>query len=305
VPVIKGIDVSNHQERIDWARAKADGISFAYVKASEGTTFADPKYQAHVTGAKAAGIKTGAYHFARPDTHTHTRSDGATINIAKDARAEADWFLSLAAPRPGDLLPALDLETAGLPAEEMVAWTRAWLDRVRGRIAARPVLYTYPAFWSALGQTTAFRLYPLWIANYGVTEPQLCAGWRRYAIWQYTSSGSVDGVPGRADLNRLADGLALIAITYRPPKKRTPPKHTQNLPGPVPKPQWFWPWLRWRLGVGEFVGLGLNDRVRPDEAPAEIPDWAFACVEKLAKERTRERKGRPQAPRPRPRRSRP
>jgi lysozyme len=297
VPVIKGIDVSNHQERIDWARAKADGISFAYVKASEGTTFADPKYAAHVTGAKAAGIKTGAYHFARPDTHS--AADDKTA--AKDARAEADWFLSLARLRPGDLLPALDLETAGLPPEAMVAWTRAWLDRVRRRIAARPVLYTYPAFWSALGQTTAFRLYPLWIANYGVSEPQLCAGWRRYAIWQYTSSGSVDGVPDRADLNRLADGLSLTAIVYRPEKGRRPPARTQNLPGPVPKPQWFWPWLRWRLGVGEFVGLGLNDRVRPDEAPAEIPDWGFACIEKLA----RERKGRPQAPRPRPRRSRP
>ncbi len=275
--MIKGIDVSNHQDRVDWSRVKADGISFAYVKASEGTTFADPKYQAHVTGATAAGIATGAYHFARPDTNT--------ADVRKDARAEADWFLSLAPPERGDLLPALDLETAGLPAAQMVEWTRAWLDRVRARIGARPLLYTYPAFWSSLGATTAFRNYPLWIANYGVSEPQLPAGWRRYAIWQYTASGSVDGVPGRTDLNRLADGVTLADITYRPGKR--PPVRKQNLPGPVPKPVWFWPWLRWRLGVGEFVGLAMNERVRPDEAPAEIPDWAFQCVEKLAKERAR------------------
>src|SRR5215218_10339800 len=134
MPVVRGVDVSNHQDRIDWARARADGISFAYVKASEGTTFADPKYAAHTTGARGARIRTGAYHFARPDTNSS--------DTRRDARAEADWFLALAQPRPGDLLPALDLETAGLPPDAMVDWTRAWLDRVRRAIGARPILYT-------------------------------------------------------------------------------------------------------------------------------------------------------------------
>ena len=255
---------------------KADGISFAYVKASEGQTFVDPKYDAHVAGARSVGIKTGAYHFARPDTNS--------TDVARDGRAEADFFLSLAALRSGDLLPALDLETAGLPAAPMIAWTRAWLDRVRRNTGARPLLYTYPYFWEQMGQTTAFRTYPLWIANYGVAEPLLPGGWRRYAVWQYSASGTVDGIPGRTDLNRLADGVRLSDITYRPGRAPAPPP--QNLPGPVPKPVWFWPWLRWRLGVGEFVGLGMNARVRPDEAPEQIPEWAFHCVEKLASERS-------------------
>jgi len=275
--VIKGIDVSNHQERIDWSRVKAEGIAFAYVKASEGQTFVDPKYQAHVTGARSVGIKTGAYHFARPDTNS--------TDPAKDARAEADFFLSLAAPRSGDLLPALDLETGGLPAADMVVWTRAWLDRVRRTTGTRPLLYTYPYFWEQMGQTTSFRNYPLWIANYGVSEPMLPAGWRRYSVWQYSASGTVDGIPGRTDVNRLADGVKLSDLVYRAGKRPAAPP-AQNLPGPVPKPEWFWPWLRWRLGVGEFVGLGMNKRVRPDEAPAEVPTWAFACVEKLASERS-------------------
>jgi len=273
--VIKGIDVSNHQDRVDWSRVRAEGISFALVKASEGQTFADFKYAAHVAGARAVGIKTGAYHFARPDTDS--------ADPAADARAEADWFLSLARPRSGDLLPALDLETPGLPAEQMVVWTRAWLDRVRRAIGARPLLYTYPAFWAQLGQTTAFRNYPLWIANYGVSEPQLPAGWKSYAIWQYSASATVDGIPGRTDVNRLADGLTLKDITYRPGARPKPPP--QNLPGPVPKPDWFWPWLRWRLGAGEFEGLARNEKVRPDEAPPRVPGWARACLDKLEKER--------------------
>jgi lysozyme len=214
--LIKGIDVSNHQDRIDWSRVKADGITFAFVKASEGMTFADPKYDAHVAGAKSVGIKTGAYHFARPDTNS--------TDAARDARAEADWFLSLAAPRSGDLLPALDLETGGLPESQMVVWTRAWLDRVRKAIGVRPLVYTYPYFWEQMGQTKAFRTYPLWIANYGVSEPTLPGGWRRYAVWQYSASGTVDGIPGRTDLDRLADGLRLTHITYRPGRRAPAPR---------------------------------------------------------------------------------
>jgi GH25 family lysozyme M1 (1,4-beta-N-acetylmuramidase) len=281
--VIRGVDVSGHQGRIDWGRVKRDGIAFAIVKATEGVGWADPKYRAHTHGARAAGVAVGAYHFARPDTF----SGRSLAEARRDARAEADWFLAVAQPRPGDLLPALDLETAGLPAESMVAWTRAWLERAHRRLGARPLLYTYPAFWSFLGATRAFRSYPLWIAHYGVVEPQLPGSWRRYAVWQYTASGSVDGIAGRVDVDRLADGTTLADITYRPAEQPAPPK--PNLPGPVPKPSWFWPWLRWRLGVAEFEGLEGDERVRPDEAPDEIPRWAFACAEKLVAERRRRR----------------
>ena len=105
----------------------------------------------------------------------------------------------------------------------MVAWTKAWLDRVRKVIGVRPFVYTYPYFWEQLGGTTAFRNYPLWIANYGVSEPMLPGGWRRYWIWQYSASGTVDGIPGRTDLNRLADELRLTeSPTGRAPATAAP-----------------------------------------------------------------------------------
>jgi GH25 family lysozyme M1 (1,4-beta-N-acetylmuramidase) len=280
--VIRGIDVSNHQERIDWTRVRADGIAFAMVKASEGVSFADPSYRAHVAGARSVGIRIGAYHFARPDTP----GDGVAAAARRDARAEADRFVTIAQLRPGDLLPALDLETAGLSPESMIAWTRAWLDRVRRRTGARALLYTYPYFWQELGATKQFRSFPLWIANYGVREPALPGGWRRYAIWQYTATGRVPGIPGRVDLNRLHERLTLDDITYRPAQR---PRQAQHFPGPVPKPAWFWPWVRWRLGVGEFDGLARVAAVRPDEAPDEIPRWAHRSVDKLLAERKKRR----------------
>jgi len=273
--VIKGIDVSSHQDRIDWQRVKTDGVAFAYIKATEGVGFVDPKLGAFKAGASAAGIPHGFYHFARPDTHSGTTSK----TVAGDATAEADFFLSVAFPRRGELLPVLDLEIGGLASRLLVQWVKAWLEHVKSRAGVTPIIYTYPSFWSQMGSTTQFRTYPLWIANYGVTSPHLPAGWKKYTIWQYTSSGSLPGIAGLVDVDRLGDGVTLAQITNRP---APPPPPAQNLPGPVPKPDWFWPWVRWRMGVAEFEELAEQADVRPDEAPDRIPQWAWDSLTKLS-----------------------
>jgi GH25 family lysozyme M1 (1,4-beta-N-acetylmuramidase) len=274
--MIRGIDVSSHQGRVDWQRVKADGIAFALIKATEGIDFVDQNRGANATGAKAAGLPYGFYHFARPDTRS-----GTTLQSAiGDARAEADALLAVAFPKKGELLPVLDLETAGLPPARLAAWTKAWLERVTERIGTKPILYTFPGFWSKMSNTTEFSSYPLWIAHWRVEAPQLPAGWRRYTIWQHADDGKVDGIGGRVDLNRLHERTSLADITYRP-TPASPPPPAQNLAGPVPKPAWFWAWLRWRLGVGEFEGLAREQSLRPDEAPLTIPDWAKACEAKI------------------------
>ena len=207
--MIKGIDVSGHQDRIDWARVKADGISFAYIKATEGVGFVDPKFGAFAAGAEAAGIPHGFYHFARPDTHSGTTAQTAV----RDAQSEADAFLAVAFPQQGQLLPVLDLEIGGLRPRLLVQWAKAWLERVTKRAKVRPILYTNPAFWSQMGNTTQLGSYRLWIASYGLPAPRLPSGWKSYTIWQYTSSGRVPGIPGRVDLDRLADGVIPATIT--------------------------------------------------------------------------------------------
>jgi len=273
--MIKGIDVSSHQGRIDWQRVKADDISFVLIKATEGVGFVDPNLTANAAGAKAVGLPCGFYHFARPDTQS-----GRTVESAiGDARAEADALLAVAFPKSGDLLPVLDLETAGLPPARLLAWTKAWLERVTERTGVKPLLYTFPGFWPKLGDPSEFGGYPLWIAHWRVAAPQLPKGWRRHTIWQYADDGHVDGIRGRVDLNRLHPRTTLADITYTPSDVTPPPR--QNLPGPVPKPPWFGSWLRWQLGAGEFEGLAQNPSVRPDEAPLEVPGWALACEKKL------------------------
>jgi lysozyme len=283
--VIKGIDISMYQPKVDWEKVKADGIAFAIVKATDGVGYVDPKLTTHLDGARAAGVPCGCYHFAQPASNS-----GTTVAAARsDAEAEADWFLTNAFPKDGDVLPTLDLEKAGIPPERLVAWTRAWVDRVADRIGAKPMIYFSPSFWStSCGDSDALADCPLWIAHYDVDTPRIPAAWSSHTIWQYTSSGSVHGITGNVDLDRLADGVKLSEILYRP-KKITPRPETapaQNYPGPLPKPEWFWPWVRWQLGVGEFEGLAADEAFRPDEAPRKIPDWAWEGAKRLRDART-------------------
>src|SRR5947199_8086270 len=97
---IPGIDVSNWQGHIDWHAVAGSGVAFAVLKASEGTTYADPTFAFNWTNTKAQNILRAAYHFARPDKDT-------------DPVAEARWFLkalyAAGGPEPGDVV-ALDLE---------------------------------------------------------------------------------------------------------------------------------------------------------------------------------------------------
>lgn len=196
----EGIDVSHWQGVIDWAQVRAAGKRFAYIKASEDIDFVDDRYEINRTGAKAAGLFVGAYHFAQPDAATG------------DAIAEADHFVDTAQVASGDLAPVLDLErTGGLSSTALQAWAQSFLERVHERTGVRGVIYVSPNFWKTrMADTTWFAEngYPvLWVAHWtSANAPSTPAGdWgsRGWTFWQYSSEGSVPGITGRVDLDRM------------------------------------------------------------------------------------------------------
>jgi GH25 family lysozyme M1 (1,4-beta-N-acetylmuramidase) len=219
-----GIDVSRFNGVIDWPTVgSAGGIRFAFVAASRGSGAdcavkpnacgADPQFAANRANAKAVGIRVGPYHraFATGATRAEARAD---------AIAEADLFLAqVAALVPGELVPVLDVETpfTGLTASRLRTWVRVWVKRVHRRLGRKPMIYTSATSWAATGDTREFAKarFPLWVAHWNVSRPAVPAGnWagRGYAVWQHTSSGSVPGISGRVDLDRLRIGLAKITI---------------------------------------------------------------------------------------------
>ena len=184
-----GIDVSNHQVRVDWASVASAGATFAFAKASEGSNFADGWFASNWQGMKAAGLVRGAYHFARP-------SRGGPIT-------EANWFLRnlgyAGGVEPGDIL-VLDLEDDGVePEYDLTFWVNAWVQAVREAVGFSPIIYSrlsYLAHHS--GDSPDIWNLAVWLADYnsGVTPPSGAL------IWQYTDMGTMRGITTNFDMNR-------------------------------------------------------------------------------------------------------
>ncbi|MDP9101394.1 MAG: hypothetical protein M3N21_04520 [Actinomycetota bacterium] len=216
---LSGPDVASYQHpngaSIDWAAVRNEGRSWAFVKATEGTTYTNPYFAGDWRGASAAGLYRGAYHYARPS---------GTANSAQD---QAHFFASTIGSQsiPGTLPPIIDLEdSGGLSSAALVTWVTDFLTALQAATGRTPMLYTYPNFWhTQMADSTAFFTYPLWIANYGVSSPQ-SLGWPHWTFWQYTSTATVNGIPspGATDVsyfNGTALDLAALALagTWKPP----------------------------------------------------------------------------------------
>ncbi|MFB9238553.1 GH25 family lysozyme [Plantactinospora siamensis] len=189
---IKGIDVSSHDHTlgaIDWPAQAAGGVSFAYVKATEGTYYVNPYFDGDNRDAKAAGILVGAYHYARPDK--------------KDPVNEANYFIDHAqwVKDSQTLVPFLDLEWPygslnlpacwGLSTAELTGYIRSFANQVQARIGRKLMIYTNTNWWNpCTGNSTAFGDLPLDIAGYTASLPPLPSGWSSTAVWQYAAGNN-------------------------------------------------------------------------------------------------------------------
>ena len=160
-----GIDVSHWQGTVDWTKVDGDGVQFAFMKATDGTSYTDPQFARNWSQARSHGIDRGAYHFAEPSSAsgsavTQARHFVSTVGSMKHA---------------GDLPPVLDLEVSGgLGRTALTSWVSTWLSTVEQLTGRNPMIYVSPSFWEYyLGNSTAFHHYPLWVANYGVSSPRV------------------------------------------------------------------------------------------------------------------------------------
>jgi lysozyme len=203
---LKGIDVSHYDGTIDWPTVKSGGIAFSFAKATEGTTYVDPTFATNWNGMKSAGITRGAYHFF------HSNMDVTT---------QVDFYLSTVGTfSPGDLPPTLDLEVTDGSSPATVSSTAiAWLDAVAAKTGTKPILYASPSFvTSDMGSPAGLENHAiLWLANYGVTCPDVPAPYTSWTIWQSSSTATVTGVPGSSgacDIDTFdGNAAALAAIT--------------------------------------------------------------------------------------------
>lgn len=198
-----GVDVSEHDGEIDWAAVRASGIDFAMIRLgyrgySQGTIAQDPYFLANLEGATKAGLKVGVYFFSQATTEDEAREEAAFVtSTLQDAGA------TLAYPVVFDEEPITNGDVArtdGMSDEQFSKNAVAFCQAV-AQAGYEPAVYGNQHDLAKLDLTGALANYQVWYAEYGVSQP---SGEVDFTMWQYTDSGTVDGIPttaGQVDVN--------------------------------------------------------------------------------------------------------
>jgi GH25 family lysozyme M1 (1,4-beta-N-acetylmuramidase)/uncharacterized protein YraI len=184
-PVI-GIDISKWDGKWDAAKAKTQGATFVYIKASQ-ATYTDPQFLQNWQKAKDAGLLRGAYHY---------------LDYTKPGKDQANAFADLIKSDPGELPPVIDYEQSRSDNNPAAALSilRECLDQMLSKAELyadsaikAPMLYISPGFWAEYGDTTKreyWLQFPLWLAHYTTSmSPQLPTPWPMWKFWQFTAKG--------------------------------------------------------------------------------------------------------------------
>ncbi len=205
----QGVDVASWQHpggaAIDWSQVAASGVGFAGVKATEGNYYKNPYALTDLAAAQAAGLSVVAYAFAIPN------GDGTAGSSSPVA--QADYLVQYLGAASRSVPLMLDMEynpygatCYGLSTTAMVNWISKFDSEIKAKTGQLPIIYTPRSWWNTCtGNSTGFGHTPLWVPDYSSSaSPALPAGWATWASWQYTSTGTVAGIPdpGHTDLDQ-------------------------------------------------------------------------------------------------------
>lgn len=186
--LIYGIDVSNHQGKIDWKKVKKwneNKIYFVYIKATEGATYRDKMYDINIKGAKSNNILIGSYHYFKTTSTVQDQFENFKNTVEKNKQ---------------DLIPLVDVE-------EMNEWNSKlfnknfteFLNLVESYFGAKPMIYTVNSFYNK-NLSKKYKIYKFMIGRYGKNEPFMKDN-HEWFIWQFSESGNVKGINKKVDIN--------------------------------------------------------------------------------------------------------
>lgn len=189
-----GIDVSKHNGSIDWNAVKNSGVSYVIIRCgyrgySTGVLVEDPKFRSNIKGAKAAGLKVGAYVFSQ------------AVNEV-EAVEEASMAVGLASGYGLDYPIFIDVEDSGgrgdgVSRDMRTAVCKAFCATVQNSGYSAGI-YANKTWFNEKISTGSLTGYKIWLAQYA-SAPTYTA--TRYDMWQYSSKGRVSGIKGNVDMN--------------------------------------------------------------------------------------------------------
>lgn len=180
---VRGVDVSSYQGEIDWPVLAGQNISFAFIKATEGSGYTDEYFSSNWENALGTELRVGAYHFFSYDSAGETQAENFIAAVPRVA---------------GTLPPVVDVEFYGEydknpPTREHVrALLAPMLERLEAHYGAKPIIYT-TARAHRLFLSGEYTEYPLWIRSV-YWEPMGTPDW---AFWQYSARDVLSGYNGK------------------------------------------------------------------------------------------------------------
>ncbi len=186
--IVRGVDVSHHNGAINWKQLNNEGLTFAYIKSTEGLSHKDRNYKANYFEAKQSGIKTGTYHF---------------YTFGLDGKMQAQHFIRHAKVGSGDLIPSIDVEHSPV---NKYSNDKKYIKKVTDELiklehemyehyGVRPIIYT---------NKDCYKLYIagnlpdnlIWMCDLH-NEPKE----NKWIMWQFSHTGNINGIKGDIDLN--------------------------------------------------------------------------------------------------------
>lgn len=181
---IVGVDLSAHNGDVDFQKVAEAGVSFVFLKATEGTTFRDSKFRKNYFAARDAGLKVGAYHFFRFDS---------------DGYDQGRNFLETVDSLDFDLPLAIDVEEWSnpddLPTEKIALNIRAMIFSLEG-CRRKVILYTNKRGYDRFVRNRLEEM-PMWVCSF--TNPPIDSD--NWQLWQHSHESHIDGIKGKVDLN--------------------------------------------------------------------------------------------------------
>lgn len=178
---LDGIDISHYQGEIDWKKMEEQGIDFVFIKATEGSSYVDQRFEENWQKSGQTSLLTGAYHF---------------FSFDSSGKTQAEHYIDAVGALQGKLPPVIDVEYYGDKEQnppspkEVQANLAVMLDALEEYYQVKPIIYTtYKAYHDFL--KGGFEEYPLWIRN--VYYPPVLLDW---TFWQYTDKAVLDGYQG-------------------------------------------------------------------------------------------------------------
>lgn len=192
-----GVDLSEYQGDVDFAKAKAAGVEFVMLRlggryyGDEGKLYEDGAFDSYYEQAKAAGLKVGAYFFSQA-TSAEDAVEEANFAIAKLAGKKLDYPLAF----DWENIEGEDARTDSVTGEELTLIAEAFCDAVTDA-GYKAIVYSNAQQMFVMYDFETMKDYDFWLADYR-DFPSM---YYNYDMWQYSMEGSVDGIDGSVDLN--------------------------------------------------------------------------------------------------------